>query len=1202
MSTSNYKLTIGNNSYMLNTATSITNFGSVTLTKLSFDKGIYRPGKIEATLSVPSSATYSTIKDLFFEENISNNRRFVSLKYNEGTQENTIASNYYVYKCKPIFSKISGNSTMSVELTIHSEDMLMTLDKYSEAFTAKKLGKDIFSERVKNFKFIEKTFKKDTDGKIVLENGVPTLDSVTIERLISTNANSVSKDLKVISYSDTTSNSENEFIQPYLVQYNESFYDFLKRTANRCGEFLYHENGKLNLGMQVTDKTADTYTFADDASNYYFEDTAEDGLGYDSFGYSYMNPKETSACIYNDPLATDEYLDKIDKKYTSFTSELIDIRRNLPGYVFDALKATSIGEAIANFGMTIAGNLFSAIINNKTKNYNNDKTNIKDWENDKEHWNQDQLRQFGTGVDQLTSVSSTVTNLYASFYDIIRQRQEEVGRTTLILNFETNLQDLKIGDMIKVDSKHYLVIGVNGSLEYADQKFNVKQEVKAIPFYETNNNTITYTPIPPKQTDVYIRESESQHAVVYENLDPQKLGRVRVRFVWQQSGDPTPWIRIAIPFASDGGAIKFVPEKGDEVMVNFIDGNVEHPYVVGSLLSPKSNDSWGELPDRTITSKNGHSITFDDDPGGAQFFTNMMPLVGAIRSFFPSDLIPWNFDFQETRSLVGGTTISDRYGFYKIEMNSATRSININSPLGDISLNAFTGISINAPNGDISINGKNVNISASNKVNITSGSNIKNRFFADSGLDLSNHSKKELFAQSAGRTAFQALYDGSKTFYDALISKFIDLTLFRTFLEIFTRPIDGTTSIKSFTFVQIEAGKGAVEYPAEAFSSKHTDKANFLLLQHSIDALNTTINSRVDAIKNAYESISTSLNTFNALSGSCNDLENKDEGVIKYDAIKKKGFTDKTSAFEDKDFSWNATGLDIVPFDRAAAEKNLSKEPVKNDYKNENEYKVAHTKWETEKKQKVDDPEEKAETANKEKEKKQQKVKDAAKGLAESFITLANTFADFTDKTLSAKGVIFTDKCVETLNTIKTELTGDDKLFIKKISTGDIEKDTDFSVDLKWDDLKTTWKRKAIFKLIEFVKDDVSANTKELFTIDATYNKASEVTNDTEWKQLVSSWVKEAAATPDPTGILDYASNLWESVKEWPKETFTDSWKDATVNRRRWGTGMKGKILMSDTPDKTISFDSTGASNATQNLTVSDKYAIELVNKLKNIK
>ena len=35
---------------------------------------------------------------------------------------------------------------------------------------------------------------------------------------------------------------------PYLVQYNESFYDFLRRTTNRWGEFLYYEGGQLNIG------------------------------------------------------------------------------------------------------------------------------------------------------------------------------------------------------------------------------------------------------------------------------------------------------------------------------------------------------------------------------------------------------------------------------------------------------------------------------------------------------------------------------------------------------------------------------------------------------------------------------------------------------------------------------------------------------------------------------------------------------------------------------------------------------------------------------------------------------------------------------------------------------------------------------------------------------------------------------------------
>ena len=40
---------------------------------------------------------------------------------------------------------------------------------------------------------------------------------------------------------------------PYIVQYNETFYQFLVRAANRFGEFLYFEDGKLHLGMQPSE-------------------------------------------------------------------------------------------------------------------------------------------------------------------------------------------------------------------------------------------------------------------------------------------------------------------------------------------------------------------------------------------------------------------------------------------------------------------------------------------------------------------------------------------------------------------------------------------------------------------------------------------------------------------------------------------------------------------------------------------------------------------------------------------------------------------------------------------------------------------------------------------------------------------------------------------------------------------------------------
>ena len=60
MSTSDYKLTIGNVTYKLDQATTSTKLGNVTLTKLTFDKGIYRPGEIHATFTITSTTAKSS--------------------------------------------------------------------------------------------------------------------------------------------------------------------------------------------------------------------------------------------------------------------------------------------------------------------------------------------------------------------------------------------------------------------------------------------------------------------------------------------------------------------------------------------------------------------------------------------------------------------------------------------------------------------------------------------------------------------------------------------------------------------------------------------------------------------------------------------------------------------------------------------------------------------------------------------------------------------------------------------------------------------------------------------------------------------------------------------------------------------------------------------------------------------------------------
>ena len=129
---------------------------------------------------------------------------------------------------------------------------------------------------------------------------------------------------------------------------------------------------------------------------------------------------------------------------------------------------------------------------------------------------------------------------------------------------------------------------------------------------------------PPYAYGDYYPKAATQRAVVMDNKDPEKLGRVRVQFLWQKEQDEemmTPWIRIAQPHGGDNKGFYFIPETEEEVMVGFENGNAEKPYVTGTLYHGKQRpgDSWytDENEVKAIRTKNGHTIEIHDkDEGG----------------------------------------------------------------------------------------------------------------------------------------------------------------------------------------------------------------------------------------------------------------------------------------------------------------------------------------------------------------------------------------------------------------------------------------------------------------------------------------------------------------------------------------------------------------------------------------------------------
>ena len=142
------------------------------------------------------------------------------------------------------------------------------------------------------------------------------------------------------------------------------------------------------------------------------------------------------------------------------------------------------------------------------------------------------------------------------------------------------------------------------------------------------SNSFTAVPViskyPPYARSDVFPFSSAQRAVVMDNKDEDKLGRIRVQFLWQKEHDPdkmmTPWIRIAQPYGGDGKGFYFIPELEEEVMVDFENGNAEKPYVVGTLWHnnqrprTKMDQKYFDKNDiKYIRTRNGLTIGFADD-------------------------------------------------------------------------------------------------------------------------------------------------------------------------------------------------------------------------------------------------------------------------------------------------------------------------------------------------------------------------------------------------------------------------------------------------------------------------------------------------------------------------------------------------------------------------------------------------------------
>lgn len=105
-------------------------------------------------------------------------------------------------------------------------------------------------------------------------------------------------------------------------------------------------------------------------------------------------------------------------------------------------------------------------------------------------------------------------------------------------------------------------------------------------------------------------------AIVTNNKDEQKLGRVKVMFPRLPNTPESDWIRVTAPIAGPERGFYWIPEVQDEVLVAFERGESSRAYVIGCLWSGKDKPPKEGPNDkndiRQIMTRSGHKITLDD--------------------------------------------------------------------------------------------------------------------------------------------------------------------------------------------------------------------------------------------------------------------------------------------------------------------------------------------------------------------------------------------------------------------------------------------------------------------------------------------------------------------------------------------------------------------------------------------------------------
>jgi type VI secretion system secreted protein VgrG len=226
---------------------------------------------------------------------------------------------------------------------------------------------------------------------------------------------------------------------------------------------------------------------------------------------------------------------------------------------------------------------------------------------------------------------------------LVRTRLEELQCRWELCRAETNARGVAVGSLVKLEkhprgdqNREYLVVAADYELAYTEYE---AMETPGASYRCVFTALNSKEPFRPQRLTPEPIVQGPQTAVVVgpkgDEIYTDKYGRVKVQFHWDRYGksdeNSSCWIRVSHPWAGKNWGMVAIPRIGQEVVVDFLEGDPDRPLITGRVYNAEEMPPYALPANMTQTGilsrstkggsgANANEFRFEDKKGSEQVY------------------------------------------------------------------------------------------------------------------------------------------------------------------------------------------------------------------------------------------------------------------------------------------------------------------------------------------------------------------------------------------------------------------------------------------------------------------------------------------------------------------------------------------------------------------------------------------------------